>query len=63
MGEDLRSRAALAVLGNSLDFFTHSEKTISSLTETIEAGRVPARYLELRRIICLILFNISSLST
>ncbi len=38
MGEDLRSRAALAVLGNSLDFFIHPEKSLSSLPETIEAG-------------------------
>lgn len=38
IGEDLRSRAALAVLGNSLDFFTHPEKTLCSLPELIEAG-------------------------
>lgn len=38
MGEDLRSCAALAVLGNSLDFFIHPEKSLSSLPETIEAG-------------------------
>ena len=38
IGEDLRSCAALAVLGNSLDYFTHPEKTLSSLPEMIEAG-------------------------
>jgi len=38
MGKDLRSCASLAVLGNSLDFFTHPEKTLSSLPEMIEAG-------------------------
>lgn len=38
VGKDLRSCVALAVLGNSLDFFTHPEKTLSSLPEIIEAG-------------------------
>lgn len=38
IGKGLRSCAALAVLGNSLDFFIHPEKTLSSLPETIEAG-------------------------
>jgi uncharacterized protein with ATP-grasp and redox domains len=38
MGEDLRSCASLAVLGNSLDFFIDPEKSLSSLPEVIEAG-------------------------
>jgi uncharacterized protein with ATP-grasp and redox domains len=38
LGEDLRSLASLAVLGNSLDFFKVPEETLSRIPEQLRAG-------------------------
>jgi uncharacterized protein with ATP-grasp and redox domains len=38
VGRDLRSRIALSVLGNSLDFFTNPESTLQSLPDIMNKG-------------------------